>query len=92
MERDNRVFFDTESGEIIAMTGEIQGDVLPLKENQTIDYVDVPFGSVDYLNTIIKGVDPEKRTLITELIDNRTEEQKKIAELEEQLLLLSGVI
>lgn len=92
MERDNRVFYDVEDGKILLMLGEASGDVLPLKENQVIGYIDVPYGSVDYANTIIKGVDPETKELITETIDNRTPEQIKIEELEEQLLLLSGVI
>lgn len=93
MKRDNRLYIDLDDGRILFSTSEAEGEtLLPHKENQRIGYVDVPFGSIDPLTTVIVGVDPETKELITETVDNRTEEQKRIEELEEQLLLLSGVI
>lgn len=85
LERGNRVFY-YESGEIILQTGESTGDLLPHSDNE-VRYIDLQYGSIDYSKFKIVGIDVETLQPILEAINNETEEQKRIRELEDALLL-----
>lgn len=85
LERGNRIFYYGD-GEIILQTGEANGDILPHNEN-TVKYIDLEYGAVDYSKNKIIGVDVNTRQPILEAIDNETDEQKRIRELEDALLL-----
>ncbi|HBG1246818.1 TPA: hypothetical protein KPG57_001639 [Clostridioides difficile] len=86
MEIGRRIIFD-QDGEIIAIYGEMEGDVIPRKAISKIDYIDIPYKSIAndcYIEKIdtINNVPVIKRLKI-----ELTDEQKRIQELENQLLL-----
>lgn len=87
---DNRLVYDTSTGRIICQTGEAIGDVLPHDEWGALAYIDVPYGSVDYTKSFIKAVDLETLSPVFEAypVPEPTEEQLKINQLEEDILLL----
>ena len=75
-----------EDGEIIAVLNQFESDSVSGRKSITsIGYVDVPFGFTD--NKILKGFDTVKKELIYEEINTETEEQRRIRELEDALLL-----
>lgn len=87
MQVGNRIIFD-QDGEIIFQTGEMQGDVLPRKAITKLDYIDLEYGEVNFFTHRIVGVNTETRKPILEEIHlEKTEEEKRIEELENQLLL-----
>lgn len=80
-----RILHD-EDGEIIAVLSQFESDSATERKIITsIGYVDVPFGFTD--NKILKGYDVENNQLIYEEINIETEEQRRIRELEDALLL-----
>ncbi len=86
MEIGRRIIFD-QDGEIIAIYGEMEGDVIPRKAITKIDYIDIPFKSVPD-NCYIEKIDTVNNIpIVKELKRELTEEQKRIQELENQLLL-----
>lgn len=89
MQIGNRVIYD-QNGKIVFQTGEIQGDVLPRKEITELNYIDLEYGEIDYSKYRIVGIDVEtKEPILEEIIIEKTPEQQKIEELENQLLLLA---
>lgn len=89
LERGNRIIFDVLDGVVVAMTGESKGvGILPHKIINSLDYVDVPYGAVDFSKYIIAGVNPTTKELILDAIPEvETDEQRRIRELEDALLL-----
>ncbi|ENZ9550537.1 hypothetical protein KLM98_02250 [Clostridioides difficile] len=87
MNRGNRIIYN-QDGKIIFQTGEATGDV---SEHDTITelyYVDVEYGSIDYTKNRITGINIEtKQPILEEIPIYITEEEKKIQELENQLLI-----
>ncbi len=86
MKIGRRIIFD-QDGEIIAIYGETEGDVIPRKDITKIDYIDIPFKSIDD-NCYTEKIDVvNNMPIIKELKKELTKEQKRIQELENQLLL-----
>ncbi|AXU71586.1 TPA: hypothetical protein ACG3P5_002786 [Clostridioides difficile] len=86
MEIGRRIIFD-QDGEIIAIYGEMEGDVIPRKAISKIDYIDIPFKSIPD-NCYIEKIDTVNNVpILKELKIELTEEEKRIQELENQILL-----
>ncbi|VIB43091.1 Uncharacterised protein [Clostridioides difficile] len=86
MEIGRRIIFD-QDGEIIAIYGEMEGDVIPRKAISKIDYIDIPYKSIAD-NCYIEKIDTVNNVpIIKELKRELTEEQKRMQELENQILL-----
>ncbi|VIF57409.1 Uncharacterised protein [Clostridioides difficile] len=83
----NRVIYD-QTGKIIFETGESCGDVLPHNKITELDYIDIPYGSIDYIKNRIVGINIEtKQPILEEIPVYVSEEKKRIQELENQVLL-----
>lgn len=71
----------------------MEGDVLPRKAITNLDFIDLNFGQVDTNKFRIVSIDVNTRQpILEERPVVKTPEQLRIEELENQLLLLSGVI
>ncbi len=87
MEIGNRIIFD-QDGEIIAQSGEMQGDVLDRKEITKLDYIDLDYGQIDYFKYRILSINVEtKQPILEEIIREKTQEEI-IEELESHILIL----
>ncbi|EOY7138244.1 hypothetical protein ACQD5V_003382 [Clostridioides difficile] len=83
----NRVIYD-QTGKIIFETGESCGDVLPHNKITELDYIDIPYRSIDYIKNRIIGINIEtKQPILEEIPVYVSEEKKRIQELENQVLL-----
>ncbi|WP_032522331.1 hypothetical protein, partial [Clostridioides difficile] len=81
------VIYD-QTGKIIFETGESCGDVLPHNKITELDYIDIPYGSIDYIKNRIIGINIEtKQPILEEIPVYVSEEKKRIQELENQVLL-----
>lgn len=86
MEIGRRIIFD-QDGEIIMMYGEMEGDVIPRKAISKIDYIDIPFKSIPD-NCYIEKIDVVNNVpIVKKLKMELTEEQQRMQELENQLLI-----
>lgn len=87
---NNRVIYETETGRVIHQTGEAIGDVNPHNSWGKLDYLDVPYGSLDYTKCYIKEINLDTLEPVIELFPEpeMTEDQQRIKQLEEDILLL----
>lgn len=86
MNRANRIIYD-QTGKILLQTGEATGDVLEHDTITELHCIDIPYGSIDYTNRII-GINIEtKEPVLEEIPVYLTDEEKRIQELENQILL-----
>ncbi|MDW0089090.1 hypothetical protein RHK27_03325 [Clostridioides difficile] len=82
-----RIFFD-EDGEIIFYEGQSRGNVPKRKNIKKIEYIDLTYDYIDYEKYRIIGINIETKEPILEKIPIFvTEEEKRIQELENQILL-----
>ncbi|MDN9571805.1 hypothetical protein KLL42_02790 [Clostridioides difficile] len=87
MNRANRIIYD-QTGKILLQTGEATGDVLEHDEITELHCIDVEYGSIDYTKNRIIGINIEtKQPILEEIPVYLTEEEKRIQELENQILL-----
>ncbi|HBF1268711.1 TPA: hypothetical protein KNR57_003776 [Clostridioides difficile] len=87
MNRANRIICD-QTGKILLQTGEATGDVLPHDEITELHCIDVLYGSIDYTRNRVIGINIEtKEPILEEIPVFITEEEKRIQELENQILL-----
>ncbi|MCC0744762.1 hypothetical protein KGF43_19915 [Clostridioides sp. ZZV14-6044] len=87
MNRANRIICD-QTGKILLQTGEATGDVLPHDEITELHCIDVLYGSIDYTRNRIVGINIEtKQPILEEIPVFITEEEKRIQELENQILI-----
>ncbi|EOE7203669.1 hypothetical protein ACKTJW_002376 [Clostridioides difficile] len=87
MNRANRIICD-QTGKILLQTGEATGDVLEHDEITELHCIDVPYGSIDYMKNRIIGINIEtKQPILEEIPVYLTEEERRIQELENQILL-----
>jgi len=92
MKIGDRIIFD-QNGNILVQLGQMQGDVLPRKEITELNYIDLEYGEVDYLKYKIISIDiTTKRPVLKSIEIPKTEEQLRIEELENQLLLMSDAL
>jgi len=84
----NRVYFDKNSGVIIHQTLEQTGNVSPHPTITKIDYMDIPFGSIDYKKNYIESIDIlTQQPIIKSFPIQESDEQRRIRELEDALLM-----
>ncbi|EGT5422755.1 hypothetical protein KWR14_017290 [Clostridioides difficile] len=87
IEVGRRIFFD-EEGEIIFYEGQLKGNVSERKNIKKIEYIDLPYDYIDYEKYKIIGINIEtKQPILEEIPIYMSEEEKRIQELENQLLL-----
>ncbi|HBH3621158.1 TPA: hypothetical protein KSK19_001529 [Clostridioides difficile] len=87
MNRANRIICD-QTGKILLQTGEATGDVLKHDTITELHCIDIPYGSIDYTKNRIIGINIEtKEPILEEIPIFVTEEEKRIQELENQLLI-----
>ena len=87
MNRANRIIYD-QTGKMLLQTGEATGDVLEYDTITEFHCIDIPYGSIDYTKNRIIGINIEtKEPILEEIPIFVTEEEKRIQELENQLLL-----
>ncbi|HBG4827093.1 TPA: hypothetical protein KQF10_001672 [Clostridioides difficile] len=87
MDRANRIIYD-QTGKILLQTGEATGDILEHDTITELHYIDVEYGSIDYTRNRIIGINIEtKEPILEEIPVFVSEEEKRIQELENQLLL-----
>ncbi|HGS9489295.1 hypothetical protein AAAK65_13520 [Clostridioides difficile] len=87
MERGNRIICD-QTGKILLQTGEATGDILEHDEITELHFVDIPYGSIDYTRNRIIGINIEtKEPILEEIPTFISDEEKRIQELENQLLI-----
>lgn len=82
----NRVFFDIPTGVIIYQTGEHLGEVAPHPNVTDINFIDIPFGSINYDTHYIESIDENGKPIVKakELTPAEMENKK----LKEDILLL----
>lgn len=83
----NRIYYKESDGTVIFQTGEISGVKEERSEVDEIRFIDIPFGAIDYTNTII--VDVEDGKPILKSFEKNTPEMQRIYKLEDELLLQS---
>ncbi|MER0279708.1 hypothetical protein ABRY18_05860 [Clostridioides difficile] len=87
MNRGNRIIYD-QTGKILLQTGEATGDVLEHDTITELHCIDIPYGSIDYTKNRITGINIEtKQPILEEIPIYLSEEEKRIQELENQILL-----
>ncbi|MCC0668504.1 MULTISPECIES: hypothetical protein [unclassified Clostridioides] len=87
IEVGRRIFFD-EDGEIIFYKGQSRGNVSKRKNIKKIEYIDLEYDYVDYDKYKIIRINAEtKQPILEEISIHLTEEEKRIQELENQILL-----
>ncbi|EGT4117165.1 hypothetical protein [Clostridioides difficile] len=87
MNRANRIIYD-QTGKILLQTGEATGDVLEHDTITELHCIDIEYGSIDYTKNRITGINIEtKEPILEEIPIFVTEEEKRIQELENQILL-----
>ncbi|HBG7380949.1 TPA: hypothetical protein KRD64_003579 [Clostridioides difficile] len=87
MNRANRIIYD-QTGKILLQTGEATGDILEHDTITELHYIDVEYGSIDYTRNRIIGINTEtKQPILEEMPIFISEEEKRIQELENQLLI-----
>ena len=87
MDRANRIIYD-QTGKILLQTGEATGDILEHDTITELHYIDVEYGSIDYTRNRIIGINIEtKEPILEEIPVFISEEEKRIQELENQLLI-----
>ncbi|ENY8824336.1 hypothetical protein ACF1XO_003813, partial [Clostridioides difficile] len=85
--RANRIICD-QTGKILLQTGEATGDILEHDTITELHYIDVEYGSIDYTRNRIIGINIEtKEPILEEIPTFISDEEKRIQELENQLLI-----
>ncbi|GLC88710.1 hypothetical protein [Lysinibacillus piscis] len=85
MQVGNRIYYNASTGNILFTAGEINNAEAPRDVDEIVEFIDVDYGSIDYSKNMIIGIDMENRVPILQPIEN--EEQRRIRELEDALLL-----
>lgn len=91
MKLGNRIYFN-QNGQVIHVTGECQGDVIPRLENEIVSYIDLEYGDSTLKDAIEWHIDLENKKIVVDKLREKVEtEEDKLKrekqELENQLLL-----
>ncbi|HGT1700622.1 hypothetical protein KWK86_017165 [Clostridioides difficile] len=87
MNRANRIIYD-QTGKILLQTGEATGDILEHDEITELHYLDVEYGNIDYSKQYIESINTiTKEPILKDIPIYLSEEEKRIQELENQILL-----
>lgn len=81
-----RIIYEENSKNVVTVLHRMEGDVLERADEQLV-YVDIPFDDFDPLTHLIKGIDSDGKAIIEAIPLQETEEQRKIRELEDTLLI-----
>lgn len=81
-----RIIYEENSKNVVTVLHRMEGDVLERSDEQLI-YVDIPFDDFDPLTHLIKGIDSDGKAIIEAIPVQETEEQRRIRELEDILLI-----
>lgn len=89
----NRVFYDSVTGVKLWETGEVFASPQPIAHKEIVGqvaYVDLEEKSYDHTKVFITSIDPETKKPVFEMypVPEPTEDQLKIKQLEEDVLLL----
>ncbi|WP_286924027.1 MULTISPECIES: hypothetical protein [Lysinibacillus] len=87
MQLDNRIIYNKVTGTILHQTGEAKGDVVPHEQEVELDFIDVPYGSINYSKQFALKVEGGE-VIFEDFPVEETEEQKLIKQLEEDIRLL----
>ncbi len=92
MQRGNLVIYDL-NGKVWSQTGEAEGDIIPHDYPVGIPYMEIPYGIMNTKRLIEIDVSQVPNVpIFIEIVAEKSEEQLKIEELENQLLFSEGVI
>ncbi|HEK8842960.1 TPA: hypothetical protein STX52_000100 [Clostridioides difficile] len=87
MEIGATIIFD-QDGEIVKYIGEMQGDAIFRKPIEKLDFINIDYGTIDFNKYRLVGINIEtKEPILEEIPVFITEEEKRIQELENQILL-----
>ncbi|EMM2322661.1 hypothetical protein LSF02_04360 [Clostridioides difficile] len=87
MEVGKLIIYDNK-GKVLFQGGEGKGDLIPYDKNMKVDWLEIKYNSIDYSRYRIVSINVETREPILEEIKvELTEEEKRIQELENQLLI-----
>ncbi|HBE8953833.1 TPA: hypothetical protein ACG3KV_000793 [Clostridioides difficile] len=87
MNRANRIIYD-QTGKILLQTGEATGDILEHDTITELHYIDVGYGNIDYSKQYIESINPiTKEPILKDIPIYLSEEEKRIQELENQILI-----
>jgi hypothetical protein len=90
-----RIIFDKTTGEVIMDMGEMQGDVIERQHYDGISHVDLPYGYESDKFSRVKKWHIDVNTglpVFDELAEPVLTPQEQIAELQQQLLQVQGVV
>lgn len=91
MKLGNRIYYN-QTGKMVWMTGEMQGDVLPHQVDEVIQYIDLEFGDETLKNAEEFHIENGQIVVTKHREIEKTPEQIRIEELENELLIQKGVI
>ncbi len=86
MKVGTRIIYEENSKNIVTVLHRIDGDVLE-RSNEPLVYIDIPFDEFDPITHLIKGIDSEGKAIIEAIPIQETEEERRIRELEDTLLI-----
>ncbi|EIS9525270.1 hypothetical protein L0775_003226 [Clostridioides difficile] len=87
MEVGKLIIYDNK-GKILFQSGEGKGDLIPYDKNMKVDWLEIKYNSIDYSKYRIVGINVEtKEPILEEIPVYVSEEEKRIKELENQLLI-----
>ncbi|UDN56908.1 hypothetical protein [Clostridioides sp. ES-S-0010-02] len=87
MEVGKLIIYDNK-GKILFQGGEGKGDLIPYDKDMKVDWLEVKYNSIDYSKYRIIGINVEtKEPILEEIPVFITEEEKRIQELENQILI-----
>ena len=86
MQVGTRVIYEVESKNIVSVLHRMDGEVSE-RSNEQLAYIDIPYDNFNPVTHFIEGVDENGDAIIKPLPIQETEEQRRIRELEDALLL-----
>lgn len=87
MEVGKLIIYDNK-GKILFQSGEGKGDLIPYDKNMKVDWLEIKYNSIDYSKYRIVGINVEtKEPILEEIKVELTDEEKRIQELENQILI-----
>lgn len=86
MKVGTRIIYEENSQNVVTVLHRMEGDVAE-RSNESLVFVDIPFDEFDPITHLIKGIDSDGKAIIEAILIQETEEQRRIRELEDALLL-----
>ncbi|MGG2110192.1 hypothetical protein ABFY60_06690 [Lysinibacillus pakistanensis] len=86
MKIGTRIIYGAKSKNVVTVLHRMEGDIVE-RSNESLKYIDIPFDDFDPSMHFISGIDEQGSTIIAIVPNYETEEQQRIRELEDTLLL-----